>query len=85
MKDKLRNSIYDKEHTSLRKFWIESRKKINLSQRDLANKLNINHSLIAKIETGNRQLNCVEMVNYCKALECDPHLVIDLIKKSTTQ
>ncbi|SFV66822.1 DNA-binding protein [hydrothermal vent metagenome] len=79
MSDKLRKSIYDKTHINLRKFWIDSRKKLNLSQRELANKLKINHSLVAKIETGNRQLNCIEMVNYCYALEVNPYLVIDLI------
>ena len=63
----------------MRDFWITRRKKLNLSQAELADKLNVIQSLIGKIETGDRRLDIVEMVDYAKALEVDPHTVIDLI------
>ena len=76
---KFRKSIYSKQHKVLRDFWINRRKELSLSQAELADKLNVIQSLIGKIETGDRRLDIVEMVDYAKALEVDPHTVIDLI------
>ena len=76
---KFRKSIYSKQHTALRDFWISRRKELNLSQAELANKLNVVQSLIGKIETGDRRLDIIEMIDYTQALEVDPHEVIDLI------
>ena len=76
---KFRKSIYSKQHTALHDFWIDRRKELSLSQAELAEKLNVVQSLIGKIETGDRRLDIVEMIDYAKALEVDPHTVIDLI------
>ena len=76
---KFRKSIYSKQHTALRDFWIDRRKELNLSQAELAKKLNTLQSLIGKIETGDRRLDIVEMIDYARALEVDPHTVLDLI------
>ena len=76
---KFRKSIHSQEHLTLRNFWINQRQSLNLSQRALAEKLNITYSLIGKIETGDRRLDIVEMIDYAHALEVDPHTVIDLI------
>jgi len=76
---RFRKSIYSKQHTALRDSWVGRRKELNLSQAELANKLNVLQSLIGKIETGDRRLDIVEMIDYAHALEVDPHTVIDLI------
>ncbi len=76
---KFRKSIYSKQHIALRNFWIKRRKQLNLSQTELAERITVVQSLIAKIETGDRRLDIVEMIDYAKALEVDPHAVIDLI------
>jgi transcriptional regulator with XRE-family HTH domain len=65
---KFRKSIHSKEHLALRNFWIKSRKNIGLSQQQLADKLGVIYSLIGKIETGDRRLDSVETIEYCKAL-----------------
>ena len=76
---RFRKSIYSKQHTALRDLWIDRRKELNLSQAELAKKLNVLQSLIGKIETGDRRLDIIEMIDYAKALEVDPHTVINLI------
>jgi ribosome-binding protein aMBF1 (putative translation factor) len=51
----LRKSIHHKLHRSLRDVLIKARKDLHLSQRDLAEKLGATHSVIGKIETGDRR------------------------------
>jgi transcriptional regulator with XRE-family HTH domain len=81
---RFRKSIYPKQHTALRDFWINRIKELNLSQAELAKKLNVLQSLIGKIETGDRRLDIIEMIDYAQALEIDPHTVIDLITNQKT-
>jgi len=76
---KFRQSIHSQSNIYLRSFWIKRRKELGLSQRDVAERLQITHSLIGKIETGDRRLDIIEMIDYAKALEVDPHTVINLI------
>ena len=78
---KFRKSIHSKVHVSIRELLIKQRIAINLSQREVAMKLNVTHSLIGKIETGDRRLDTVEMVKYCKILEIEPGVVIELIEE----
>ena len=77
---KFRKSIHSKEHQTLRDFWIQSRKNLNLSQQQLADKMGVVYSLIGKIETGDRRLDSIETVEYCQALEVDPCEVLKQIK-----
>lgn len=71
-------SIYTKESDALRAWLRIKRKEKGLSQRMLAKKLEIHHSIIGKIETGERQINVVELIMYCRELEADP---IEIIRK----
>ncbi len=78
---KLRSSIYSYEQQWLRTLFVNQRKKLGLSQRALAEKMDVVYSLIGKIETGDRRLDIVEFIQYCEALELDPKTVItDLIQ-----
>jgi len=75
----LRKSIHHNLHTSLRKTLIKTRKDLGLSQRDLAEKLGITHSIIGKIETGDRRLDVIEFYEYTKALELVPSETLFLL------
>ena len=52
---KFRKSIHSQEHLTLRNFWINQRQSLNLSQRALAEKLNITYSLIGKIANAGKE------------------------------
>lgn len=65
---KFRQSIYDQEHIFLREWLIEKRKAANLTQRQLAEKLEVVHSLVGKIEKGERRLDLIEFLSYCDGL-----------------
>ncbi len=78
---KFRQSIYDREQTILREWLIERRKEAQLTQRDLAEILGVVHSLVGKIETGERRLDAVELIRYCLGLKADPVELIKILKR----
>ena len=75
----LRKSVHHNLHASLRKTLIKARKDLGLSQRDLAERLGITHSVIGKVETGDRRLDVVEFYEYTKALELVPSETLFLL------
>lgn len=78
----LRTSVYSSEQVWLRNQLIESRNKLNLSQKGLADKMGVIASFIGKVETGDRRLDVIEFVRYCNGLEIDPiHLLSELKKQ----
>jgi transcriptional regulator with XRE-family HTH domain len=68
----LRKSIHHELHRSLRESIIKARKEANLTQRDLADRLNVTYSVIGKIETGDRRLDAIEFYEYTAALGLVP-------------
>jgi predicted transcriptional regulator len=75
----LRKSIHHQLHSSLRDLIIKARKDAKLSQRELAEKLNVTYSVIGKIETGDRRLDAIEFFEYTKALGLVPGETLFLI------
>ena len=75
----LRKSIHHKLHRNLREVFINARKDLDLSQRDLAEKLGVTHSIIGKIETGDRRLDVIEFYEYTKALGLVPSETLFLL------
>lgn len=75
----LRLSIYSAEHIYLRQILIQRWLELGLSQRALADRLNVIHSFVAKVETGDRRLDIFEFVEYCKGLEWDAPGVLGTI------
>ncbi len=54
-----------------------SRQAAGLSQRELASKLNVNHTYVVKYEGGRQRLDVVEFLRVCQAIGCDPKAVIN--------
>lgn len=69
---KIRKSIHDPEQQALREWLISKRKEAGLTQRQLAENLEVVHSLIGKVEKGERKLDVVEFSTYCHALNATP-------------
>lgn len=68
----LRLSVHAPENIWLRQLLIHKRQELGLSQRDLAERLGVVYSFVGKVETGDRRLDFLECIAYCKALEIDP-------------
>lgn len=77
----MKKSIYSKESKSLTKWLCSKRKDLALTQREFAILLNVHHSIIGKIETGERRLDVIELVEYCTALQVSPCKAIQSITK----
>ncbi len=67
----LKTSIHSPEHIWLRNRLISRRKELHLSQRELAKEMGVIFSFIGKVETGDRRLDLIEFIKYCKVLDID--------------
>ncbi|MGA2231571.1 MAG: helix-turn-helix transcriptional regulator [Tepidisphaeraceae bacterium] len=68
----MRKSVYTAEYTALRTALRESRDKAGLSQRQLAERLKVPHSWVAKVESGERRIDLVECGWFLAACGVDP-------------
>lgn len=76
-----RLSIYSTEHMQLRQLLIRRRLDLGLSQRALAERMDVVHSFIGKVETGDRRLDVFEFVEYCEALELNAADVLNQLQQ----
>jgi transcriptional regulator with XRE-family HTH domain len=56
----MRKSIHTPEYAALRSQLQDARKTAGLSQRELASRLHVPHSWIAKVENGERRIDLIE-------------------------
>ena len=53
--------------------WLKNNRiEKELTMRDLAERLETQHSFVQKVENGERRLDLIEYLRYCQALEVDP-------------
>ena len=64
----LERQKYEFLRSELKKARLES----NILQKDLAKTLKKPQSYISKVESGERNLDVIEFVSYCNALDLDP-------------
>jgi transcriptional regulator with XRE-family HTH domain len=63
----MQKSVHTKEYRALRAELRAAREAAGLSQRDLAAKLSVPHSWVAKVEAGERRIDVVEMAWFFSA------------------
>lgn len=60
----------------------EKREASNITQHQLADKLNVGQTIISKIETCERRLDVIELMSVCEALDVSfPEFINELIIK----
>src|SRR4051794_1541929 len=65
-------SLHTAAHRELVSAVVALRKKAGLTQRELAQRLGREQNLVARIETGGRRLDLVELLQICRACDVDP-------------
>ena len=78
----MRHSRNSKNYAVLRAWLISQRLGAGLTIRALAEKLNVPHSVVGKIEDGSRKMELFEFIEYCLAVGVDPHEGIDTLLKA---
>jgi len=75
----MQKTIASNKYRKLIDLLIAARQDSGLSIRALAEKLEVSHSAVQRIEALERRLDINEYVIYCRALNIDPHKGIDLL------
>jgi transcriptional regulator with XRE-family HTH domain len=68
----MKKSIYTPEYATLRAALRAARETAAISQRDLATRLKVPHSWVAKVESGERRIDLVEFCWFLAACGVDP-------------
>ena len=72
----MRKSAFTPQYEIFRRQLVRLRKEAGISQRELAKRLKREHSLVAKVEQGERRLDVLEYIWFCEALGQDPVKVL---------
>jgi len=67
----MRKSVFTSQYKNLVASLVEMRKTAGLTQRELADRLGRERSFIARVETGQRRVDLVELVWWCEACDTD--------------
>lgn len=68
-------SLRSREQRRLRSVLVEARKAAGLTQRDLGARLKQTHTILAKVESGERRLDVIEFIYVARALGVDPKVL----------
>ena len=74
-------TIFNPKYKSMINSLITIRKQRGISQRDLAIKLNKAHSYIGRIETFERRLDVVDLINIARALDLSDKEIVKIFEK----
>jgi transcriptional regulator with XRE-family HTH domain len=68
-------------HDALRAFLVEKRKQAGLRQVDLAERLNRGQDYVSYVETGQKLVDVVELMEWADAIGFDPRDAIERLAK----
>lgn len=77
------NTIRSKGQLALCQALVDARKNAGLGQDDLADRLKCHQSLVARIESGERRIDVVELVVLARAIGFDPFEVLAIVEAAT--
>jgi transcriptional regulator with XRE-family HTH domain len=67
----MEKSVHTPEYAALRAALHDARKRAGLTQRQLASRLDVPHSWVAKVESGERRIDLVEFGWFVAACDAD--------------
>ena len=76
-------TIRSKGHVALCQALVDARIKAGLGQKDLADRLRCHQSLVARVESGQRRVDVVELVVLARAIGFDPFEVLAIVEAAT--
>ena len=76
-------TIRSKGQVALCQALVDARIKAGLGQDELATKLRCHQSLIARLESGQRRVDVVELVVLARAIGFDPYEVLGIVEAAT--
>ena len=77
----MKKAIYSSSGNILCNWLKDQRLNSGLTMVELGILLNVHHSIIGKIELGERRLDVIEWIQYCEALNADPFECLELLVK----
>jgi len=81
----LAKTIRSKGHEALCQALIEARKSAGLTQAELADRLRCHQSFVARIESGERRIDVVELIVLTRALGTAVEHIVTLVEHSTPE
>lgn len=76
-------TIRSKGQLALCQALVDARKNAGLGQDDLADRLKCHQSLVARLESGERRIDVVELVVLARAIGFDPFEVLAIVETAT--
>jgi transcriptional regulator with XRE-family HTH domain len=77
----MKKSVFTPEYASLRKELRSARVRAELTQREIATRLKVPHSWVAKVESGERRIDMIEFCWFITACGGDPLRSFEVISK----
>lgn len=71
--------LHEPRYQRIAALLTELRKARGLLQQDVADRIGRPQGFVSKVESGSRRLDVIELLDFLRALDADPHEFIDLL------